>query len=167
MKPSLLLAEDDSAFRDAARKLLEPEFRVVASVEDGGALIEAARILRPDLIVTDISMPGLNGLQAIRRLKSVQPDLRVIFLTLHMESAYLAEAEKIGALGYVLKQCVVSDLIPAVREALHGRFFLSPALLAHISPGTPTAYKNRGARSHGTGCAPRDFCGSNSTNPRH
>jgi DNA-binding NarL/FixJ family response regulator len=129
MKPSVLLADDDETFRDLSREFLGPEFRVVASVGDGQSLVDAAHAFGPDLIITDISMPVLNGFQAIRQLKSVQPDARVIFLTAHGDLAFVAEARKINALGYVLKRSVASDLIPATREALEGRFFVSPAML--------------------------------------
>lgn len=129
IKTSILLADDDENFRECLQKFLEPEFRVVASVGDGQALIETAHSLVPDLIITDISMPGLNGVQAIRRLKPVAPRPRVIFLTIQEDHAFLVEARKLNVLGYVLKRCALSDLIPAIREALQGKPFVSPALM--------------------------------------
>ena len=124
---TILLADDDPNLLESVQKLLEPEFNVVACVSDGYELIEAAKSLVPDLIVTDISMEGLNGIRAARLLKSEQPDARIIFLTVHNEAAFVTEACKVGALGYVIKQSADSDLIPAIREALQGRSFVSAA----------------------------------------
>ena len=126
-KHTVLLADDDRDLLESVQTLLESEFKVVACVSDGYKLIEAAKLLVPDLIVTDISMEGLNGIHAARRLKSEQPNARIIFLTVHDESAFVAEARKVGALGYVIKQSADSDLIPAIREALQGRSFVSSA----------------------------------------
>jgi DNA-binding NarL/FixJ family response regulator len=126
-KKTILLADDDRELLESVQKLLESEFNVVACVSDGYKLIEAAKLLVPDLIVTDISMEGLSGIRAARRLKSEQPNARIIFLTVHDESAFVAEARKVGALGYVIKQSATSDLIPAIREVLQGRSFISSA----------------------------------------
>jgi len=125
-KLGILLAEDDVSLRECVRRLLEPEFKILACVGDGQSLIEAAQTLTPDLIITDISMPVLNGFQAVRRLRTVQPNARVIFLSVHEEAAFVAEANKSGALGYVVKRCASSHLIPAIREALEGRSFVGP-----------------------------------------
>jgi len=124
-KPRILLADDDAALRESVQKLLESEFRIVASVGDGQALLEAAQALTPDLIIADISMPFLDGFQAIRRLKAIQPNARIIFLTVHDERPFVAEAMKIGASGYVVKRFAHLDLVPAVREALRGGSFIS------------------------------------------
>ena len=126
-KPTVVLADDDRDLLENVQKLLESEFQVLACVTDGHKLIEAARLLAPDLIVTDISMEGLNGIRAARLLKAEQPNARIIFLTVHDESVFVAEARKVGALGYVIKQSADSDLIPAIREVLQGRPFVSPA----------------------------------------
>ena len=101
-KNTILLADDDRDLLESLQKLLESEFNVVACVTDGFKLIEAAKLLAPDLIVTDISMEGLSGFRAARRLKSEQANVRIIFLTVHDESAFVAEAHKVGALGYVI-----------------------------------------------------------------
>lgn len=127
-KPSVILADDDAAFLKELRKLLEPEFKIAQSVGDGKALIEAAQTLTPDLIVADISMSHFNGFQALRRLKAALPNARVIFLTVHEEPAFVAEARKSGALGYVFKRRAPSDLIPAIRAILKGGPFVCPAL---------------------------------------
>jgi DNA-binding NarL/FixJ family response regulator len=126
-KPLILLADDDTAFLEGLRRLLEPEFRIAESVGDGRALVEAAQARSPDLIVADISMPLLNGFQALRRLKVAQPNARVIFLTVHEEPAFVSEAMKSGAQGYVLKRCAPFHLIPAIRAVLQGSLFVCPA----------------------------------------
>lgn len=127
-KPTILLADDDPALLENITKLLEPEFEVVACVNHGHALIGAAKALLPDLILTDISMPLLSGFQAIRRVRADRPDARVIFLTVHTEPAFVAEAKRMGALGYVGKMCIPSHLIPAIREVLQDRPFVCTSL---------------------------------------
>jgi DNA-binding NarL/FixJ family response regulator len=127
IKPTILLADDDPALLQNLQRLLESDFEVVASVHNGLELLEAAKALVPDLIVTDISMPCLNGIRAARQLRLDQPTARIIFLTVHDEPAFLAEAGRIGVLGYVVKQSADSDLIPAIREVLQGRSFVSPS----------------------------------------
>jgi DNA-binding NarL/FixJ family response regulator len=125
------------AFREALQEFLEPEFSIVGSVGDGQALVEAAHALAPDVIITDISMPVLNGLQAVRRLKTAQLDALVIFLTVHEEPAFVMEAGKNGARGYVLKRCAPSDLIPAILEVLQGRPFVCSSALEPLLPPLP------------------------------
>jgi DNA-binding NarL/FixJ family response regulator len=110
------------------QKFLEPEFNILASVGDGLSLIEAAHALLPEVIVTDISMPRLNGMQAVRRVKLSQPACRVIFLSVHEEPAFAAEARKIGAVGYLLKRYVSAELIPAIHAVLEGSAFVCSAL---------------------------------------
>jgi len=123
-KPRILLADDDPGLLESVVKLLEPEFEVVACVKHGHALIEAAKQLTPDLIITDISMPLLSGFHAIRRIKADRADTRVIFLTVHAEPAFVAEAKRMSALGYLIKQSIPSHLITAVREVLQDRPFV-------------------------------------------
>jgi DNA-binding NarL/FixJ family response regulator len=126
--PTILLAEDDAAFLESVKQLLKTEFEVIAAVGDGEALIEAAQRLNPDIIISDISMPGLGGLQAARRLMAIQPDAKILFLTVHEERVFVDQAKKSGALGYVLKRCAPAHLIPAIREVLQGRAFVCPAI---------------------------------------
>jgi len=127
-KTTILLADDDRDFLQSVQMLLQSEFNVVACVSDGYQLLEAAKLHAPDLIITDISMEGLNGIRAARRLKLEQPNARIIFLTVHDEPAFVTEARKVTALGYVIKRSADSDLIPAIREVLQGRRFVSPAV---------------------------------------
>ena len=127
-KPRILLADDDGDFLQALQTLLESEFEIVASVGDGYALIEAAAVHEPDVIVTDISMPLLSGFRAARQLRRDQPSIPIIFLTIREEPAFIAEAQKLGASGYVVKRSAASDLMPAIRTVLLGGSFISADL---------------------------------------
>jgi len=128
VKPKILLADDDVDLLQALQTLLGSEFEIMASVGDGYALIEAAAAHEPDVIVADISMPLLSGLRAARQLKKNQPNIRVVFLTVHEEPAFVAEAKKLGASGYVVKRFADSDLIPAIHKVLQGGSFISAVL---------------------------------------
>lgn len=127
-KPRILLADDDATMLESVQKLLDSEFEVVASVRDGYALIEAAKALTPDLIITDISMPLLSGFRAARQVKKHQPNARIVFLSVHEELAFVGAARKLGVFGYVVKRAADSDLIPAIREVLRGGSFISAVL---------------------------------------
>jgi DNA-binding NarL/FixJ family response regulator len=106
--------------------LLEPECKVIGTVDNGQALIDAAIRLTPDIIISDIGMPIVNGFEALRQLIVIQPDVKFIFLTVHKEPAYIEKAQRAGASGYVNKCQAVSDLPPAIRKALsEGEFYLS------------------------------------------
>jgi DNA-binding NarL/FixJ family response regulator len=112
----------------AARRILEPEFQVVGTVHDGQALLEAADALRPDVLIIDISMGMLNGLEAARLLTRSECKPKIVFLTVHQDQEFVEEAFSVGALGYVVKPRLGTDLLPAIREALVGRAFVSPHL---------------------------------------
>lgn len=127
-RPTVLLADDDRAFLDLVCQLIEPEFNVVGTVGDGQALLAAASDLHPDLLVTDISMPRLNGFQAARQLKKVQPNTRILFLSVHEEPMAVSEALAIGVDGYVLKRSAATDLIPALLQVFQGNRFVSEAV---------------------------------------
>jgi DNA-binding NarL/FixJ family response regulator len=124
-RPRIVLADDHPAFLDCAAKLLGPEFEVVEAVGDGEALIEAAQRCDPDLLVIDISMPCLTGLEAARRLKAAGLRAKVIFLTVHQDQEFVGAALSLGANGYVTKSRLATDLVPALREALADRCFVS------------------------------------------
>ena len=124
----LLLADDNPSMLQAARRILEPEFQVVGTVQDGQALLEAADALRPDVLIIDISMGMLNGLEAARILTRSECKPKIVFLTVHQDQEFVEEAFSVGALGYVVKPRLGTDLLPAVREALVGRAFVSPHL---------------------------------------
>ena len=124
----LLLADDNPSMLQAARRILEPVFQVVGTVHDGQALLEAADALRPDVLIIDISMGMLNGLEAARILTRSECKPKIVFLTVHQDQEFVEEAFSVGALGYVVKPRLGTDLLPAVREALVGRAFVSPHL---------------------------------------
>ena len=119
-KPCVLMADDHSILLAGVHKLIEDRCDVVGAVEDGRALLEAAEQLKPDLILLDISMPLLNGLDAARQLKKLQPDAKLLFLTMHASPQYATEAFKVGGNGYLWKQSAVSELPQAIEAVLQG-----------------------------------------------
>ena len=131
-RPRVLLADDHRLVAEGLKSLLSAEFELVGVVEDGRALVEAARKLRPDVIVADITMPHLNGIDALAQLKQDDEQVRVVFLTMHPEVAYARRALEAGALGYVLKHSAPSELIAAIRAALDGKTWLSPAVAGEV-----------------------------------
>lgn len=131
-RPTLLLADDHRIVAEGLKRLLEPEFDLVGVVGDGRSLLSAARELKPDIIVSDITMPELNGLEALEELKKSNPDVRVVFLTMHHNAAYARRALEAGALGYVVKHSAAEELVLAVRSAVAGRSFISPAIAGEV-----------------------------------
>jgi DNA-binding NarL/FixJ family response regulator len=123
----ILVAEDHVAMREKVVCTLEAEYWVVGAVGDGREMLDAESAIKPDAVVLDISMPTMNGIEAAILLKQRASKARVIFLTIHEEPAFLKAALAAGALGYVLKSRLASDLRPAVREAMAGRRFISPS----------------------------------------
>jgi DNA-binding NarL/FixJ family response regulator len=124
----ILLADDHTMICDGFRKLLEPEYEVVGSVGDGRALLTAAEELKPDLVLVDVGMPLLNGLDAARQLKKRMPRLKVIFLTMNPDSDVASEALRIGATGYLLKNSRGDELLKAVREVVRGTTYVTPQI---------------------------------------
>jgi DNA-binding NarL/FixJ family response regulator len=122
----LLIADDHPSLLDGLVSLLEERFEVVGAVTNGHLLLDAAVRLRPDVIITDISMPGLNGLEAVARLKAARADVKIIVLTIHADAAVVAEAIRSGASGFVAKMSAGEELETAIREVLQGRVYLSP-----------------------------------------
>jgi DNA-binding NarL/FixJ family response regulator len=139
VRPRVLLADDHRLLREAFARLLEPDCDVVGSVGDGRAVIEEAPRLAPDVVVLDIAMPLLNGLDAARQLRRLMPELRLIFLTMNEDADIAAEAFRVGAAGYLLKNSAASELLLAIREVSLGRKYVTPlateglvdALLGH------------------------------------
>lgn len=131
-RPRILLADDHRMVAEGLKSLLSADFELLAVVEDGRALIEAAKKLRPDVIVVDISMPHLNGLDALGPLRKDNPQVKVVFLTMHQEVAYARRAMDCGASGYVLKHSAPAELVTAIRAALDGKTYLTPALAGEV-----------------------------------
>jgi DNA-binding NarL/FixJ family response regulator len=117
---------------EGLKSLLSSEFELLDVVEDGRALVAAAKRLRPDVIVADITMPHLNGIDALRQLKKDDPSVKVVFLTMHQEVAYARRALEAGASGFVLKHSAPAELITAIRAALSGKTYITPALAGEV-----------------------------------
>ncbi len=127
-KLRVMLADDHRIVAEGLQRLLEPEFELIGIVEDGRALIDSAADLKPDVIVADISMPEINGIDALEELKRIDPNVKVVFLTMHRKVAYAKRALDAGALGYVLKHSAPDELVLAVRAAAAGRTFVTSEL---------------------------------------
>ena len=140
----LLLADDHKIVLEGLRNLLEPEFQIVRTVEDGRTLVAEAEKLRPDVIVVDISMPLLNGIEAVRQIKKIDPRMKVVFLTMHPDVTYATRAFDAGASGYVLKHSATVELVTAIREAIKGRTYVTPMIAGELMQ----AYKEGFCRQH-------------------
>ena len=125
-RPRVLLADDHRLLREAFVKLLEPECDVVGAVADGRALLEAAPKLRPDVVVVDIAMPLLNGLDAARQVKRSMPSVKVVFLTVSEDPELAAEAFRAGASAFLLKNSAASELLQAIADVVQGRSYVTP-----------------------------------------
>jgi DNA-binding NarL/FixJ family response regulator len=128
--PRFLIADDHAIFAEALRGYLEKTYAIVGVVLDGRALIQQAMQLRPDVIIVDISMPFLNGLEAARRIKLEAPNIKFIFLTMQDDPNLAAAALELGAIGFVLKHSAGQELLQAIDHVLHGKCYLTPKLRA-------------------------------------
>jgi len=126
--PRILIADDHTLVAEACKKLLESDYEIVATVGDGRSLVRAAAELRPQLIIVDVSMPLLNGLDAGQQIKDLIPSVKLVYLTMNHDADLAAEAFRRGASGYLLKTCAASELVIAVREVLRGKSYLSPMI---------------------------------------
>ena len=131
----VLVADDHLAMAEGLRAVLEPEFDVVATVGDGHALVTAATTLTPDVIVTDIAMPGLDGIAAADEILRRHPRARIVFVTVHNDAELMQKGLATGALGYVLKLTVGEELVPAIHAALQGKQHVSPLIGGRKMPG--------------------------------
>ena len=127
-RPRVLLADDHALLLAAFEKLLADHCEVVGVVSDGRALVEAAERLRPDVIVLDIAMPLLNGLDAGRQIKQLRKDVKLVFVTMNEDSDLAAEAFRAGASAYLLKRSAASELLVAIREVMKGRSYVTPLI---------------------------------------
>jgi len=128
----VLLGDDHTIILEGVRRILEPHFEVVGAVSDGRALIAAVDELHPDVVVADISMPLLNGIEAARQLQKSQFCPKIIFLTMHPDATYATEAFRAGASGYVLKSSAADELVRAIEEALRGRVYVTPLVAGEV-----------------------------------
>jgi DNA-binding NarL/FixJ family response regulator len=131
-RTTVLLADDHKIVLEGLRGLLEDQFDVVGAVEDGRELMEQAQELRPDVIVVDVGMPLLNGIDAVNQIKKSGLNTKVAFLTMHQDAMYAKEAFEAGALGFVLKHSAPSELKTAIEEALKGNTYISPAIAQEL-----------------------------------
>jgi DNA-binding NarL/FixJ family response regulator len=131
-KPRVLLADDHCVVAEGLRSILEPHFEVVGIASDGRELVSAAKALDPDVVVLDISMPSLNGIEAARQLRGTGSRAKVVFLTMHREIAYAVRALEAGASAFVLKHSAASELVTAIQEALKGGTYITPQIAGDI-----------------------------------
>ena len=127
-KPRVLLADDHSLVLEGFRRILEDQCELVGMVEDGRALLEAAQKVKPDIVILDVSMPLLNGIDAATQLKKVQPAIKIIFVTMHADADYVRSAFEAGASGYLLKRSAVDELEQAIRAVWAGHSYITPLI---------------------------------------
>jgi DNA-binding NarL/FixJ family response regulator len=131
-RPRIFLADDHTMLVDAFRKLLEPEFEIVGTAADGRSLVSAAQELKPDLIVVDLGLPLMNGIDAGRQLKATLPKTKLLVITMNDDHLIASEVLRSWASGYLLKKSAGSELIHAIREVLSGRKYVSPQIKSHL-----------------------------------
>ena len=125
-RPKILLADDHTVILDGLRSILEADFEIVGAVTDGRALVAAYKKLLPGVVLCDITMPLLNGLDATRQIKKADPEAKIIFLTMHPDVAMAKEALRAGGSGYLVKHSPASEIVTAIQQVLRGRVYLSP-----------------------------------------
>ncbi len=150
-RPRVILADDHALLLGAFEKLLAAECDVIAQVSDGRALVQAAERLKPDVIVVDIAMPSLNGLEAGRKIKKILPDAKLVFLTMNEDAELAAEAFRIGASAYLLKRSAASELATAIHEVMRGRSYVTPL----VTDGLMQSLMQEGTRRSGDVLTPR------------
>jgi DNA-binding NarL/FixJ family response regulator len=131
-RPRVLIADDHRIMAEGLRGLLEPEFELVGIVGDGRELVAAAKRHRPDVIVADVTMPSLNGIEAAVQLRKAGVSSRVVFLTMHRDVTYARRAVEAGASGFVLKHSAAWELVRAIREALDGKTYVTPLIVGEL-----------------------------------
>ncbi len=131
-RTTILIADDHTIVLEGLVRLLKDQFDVVGGVSDAAQLLEAAARLRPDVILTDVSMPGLSGIEALRRLKAERSDTKVIVLTMHADAELATEAVRAGASGFLIKHSAGEELFTAIQEVLQGRIYLTPAITREV-----------------------------------
>ena len=139
-RPRVLLADDHPILTEGIQRILEPDFELIGAVQDGRALVREAARLDPDIVLVDVAMPLLNGIDAARQLKKENPRCKIVFLSMHADPDYVSEAFAAGASGYLLKSSFSSELVFALGEVLKGRYYVAPAVAkdvveAYADPG--------------------------------
>jgi len=147
IRPRVLLADDHTLLLEAFRKLLADDCDVVGMVGDGRALVAEATKLKPDVVVVDVAMPLLNGVDAARQIKQTLPETRIVFLTMNEDPDLAAEAFRAGASGYLLKRSAASELLTAIREVVQRRSYVTP-LVTEGLVGSMMLGDTNGAGSH-------------------
>jgi DNA-binding NarL/FixJ family response regulator len=147
-KTRILIADDHTILTEGLRHMLEPEFDVVALVSDGVELVAAAQQHAPDIIISDVSMPMLNGIDAVAQLRALGATAKVIFLTMHRDVAYARRAMEAGAAGYILKHSVSAELTTAIHEVLQGRTYVTPMIAGDLLDSYRQADPSSGKQSH-------------------
>lgn len=141
MRPRVVIADDHLMVMEGFRNILQSECEIVGTVDNGRSLLKVAMELKPDVILLDISMPLLNGVEAARELRRIVPDTKLVFVTMHGDATYVAGAFRAGASGYVLKRCASEELVSAIREVLRGRKYITPLVRKDVmgnSSGYPS-----------------------------
>ena len=147
-RPRVILADDHTMIREALKSLLEPEFEVVGMFGDGLSLIEAAPALQPNVIVLDIGMPKMNGLNAGQRLKQILPLVKLVYLTMNADADMAGEAFRLGASAYLLKNSAASELLHAVRQVMRGGFYVTSLMTKDMDGSFVQNFKRRKRTNH-------------------
>jgi DNA-binding NarL/FixJ family response regulator len=143
MRYTILLGDDHGVVLEGLRRILDrPGFEIVGAVKDGRALVEAATKLHPDVIIADVSMPLLNGVEAARQIRKRERRSKIIFLTMHPETIYAAEALRAGGSGYLLKDSAGEELLTAIHEVMQGRMYITPSLAEPVTRALQAHRKN-------------------------
>jgi DNA-binding NarL/FixJ family response regulator len=144
----VILADDHTLILGALKNLLEPEFEVVGTFTDGCSLVEAAPLLKPNVIVLDISMPKMNGLNAGQRLKRLLPGVKLVYLTMNQDHDMAAAAFRLGANGYLLKTSAASELVDAIRAVVRGGSYVTPLMTGDVIGSITHHFKNLKSTNH-------------------
>src|SRR3954453_10080232 len=142
-RPRVILADDHTMIREALKGLLEPEFEVVGMFGDGLSLVEAASALQPNVIVLDIGMPKMNGLNAGQRLKQLMPMVKLVYLTMNQDPDIAGEAFRLGASGFVLKNSAATELLQAIRQVVRGGYYVTPLMTKGMDGSFVQNFKQR------------------------
>jgi Response regulator containing a CheY-like receiver domain and an HTH DNA-binding domain len=147
-RPRIILADDHTLVLDALKNLIEPEFDVVGTFSDGISLVEGAAELKPNVIVLDVGMPKMNGLNSGERLKQTMPLVKLVYLTMNQDPDIAGEAFRLGASAYVLKNSAAKELLQAIREVVRGGYYVTPLMTEGMSGSFVRNFKQRKSKYH-------------------